>query len=107
MMSEFDGVRPKNAICPECRYQFGGIPIVQGCLTCPECGHAFSLSFPGRSRSRGAGVVVLILPIVSVIALAILLGAVSGSTRIGLTVFGIGTALVMLMGWLRRSILEK
>jgi len=39
-----DGVRPRHAYCPACRYTFGGVPIRGGSLVCPECGHVFEFT---------------------------------------------------------------
>lgn len=37
MAGDFDGVRPMNAICPNCGYGLGGIEIKGGVIICPEC----------------------------------------------------------------------
>lgn len=56
--SPLDGLRPRAAVCLRCGYQFNGIPISAGAITCPECGHRSHFDPPapkpsGRSL-RGA-----------------------------------------------------
>lgn len=50
-----DGLRPKSAFCPGCGYRFGGIPIRDGAIVCPECGRRFEFRFPRRARPRPIG----------------------------------------------------
>ena len=44
--NEFEGLRPKNAVCTSCDYLFGGLPIKGGVIICPECGHAQTFKLP-------------------------------------------------------------
>lgn len=39
MPETYDGVRPRNAVCLKCGYEFGGVEIRGGIVVCPECGH--------------------------------------------------------------------
>lgn len=54
-----DGVRPKQAICEGCGYQFGGLSVRSSTLVCPECGHASVLKLrdvpPDAKRLAGMG----------------------------------------------------
>ena len=54
----FDGVRPLRAICEKCGYRYGGVPVHQNALLCPECGHRtpIALTKPDASRPRLAPV---------------------------------------------------
>lgn len=50
-----DGVRPRNAACEHCGYQFGGaISIEHGAIRCPECGLDTIFSFEPMARTRPA-----------------------------------------------------
>ena len=48
----FEGVRPRQAVCPSCGYVPGGAAIQRGVVQCPECGERieFVLRAPKRSR---------------------------------------------------------
>lgn len=50
--SPFEGVRPRQAVCPACGYVPGGAAIEQGVVHCPECGERieFVLRAPKRPR---------------------------------------------------------
>ena len=60
MTHSLEGVRPKNAICTRCGYPFGGVPIHNSVIVCPECGEPvrFALVAPARhtSAARAGGV---------------------------------------------------
>ncbi|MBM4107432.1 MAG: hypothetical protein FJ255_01240 [Phycisphaerae bacterium] len=62
------GVRPTQALCEKCGYQFGGIEIEPGgVIVCPECAHVtrFALRTPERRPARwawlAAGVVLIMI----------------------------------------------
>lgn len=50
--SPFEGVRPRQAVCPSCGYVPGGAAIQRGVVQCPECGERieFALHAPKRPR---------------------------------------------------------
>ncbi len=49
MTHPFDGVRPRHAICHHCGYQFGGLEIQGGEITCPECGRTTRFELVSRA----------------------------------------------------------
>ena len=52
-----DGLRPRNAACEHCGYEFGGaISIEHGAIRCPECGRDTVFSFEPMAESRPARV---------------------------------------------------
>lgn len=56
---DYRGVRPAQALCEACGYQFGGIEIEPGgVIVCPECAHVtrFKLATPRRRSARWAWV---------------------------------------------------
>ncbi len=58
----YDGVKPLNAICAHCNYQFGGVAIQDGAIICPECGRSsqFELQVGKRiARQKRKGLVIL------------------------------------------------
>ena len=50
MAHPLDNVRPRHALCASCGYQFGGIAIKDGVITCPECGDVFRFDLHGRGE---------------------------------------------------------
>ena len=42
---EFDGIRPKNAVCTRCGYHIGAVPIRRGVIVCPECAEVVVFAF--------------------------------------------------------------
>lgn len=50
MAHPLDNVRPRHALCARCGYQFGGIAIKDGAITCPECGDVFRFDLLGRGE---------------------------------------------------------
>lgn len=90
-----DGVRPKAALCPRCRYRFGGIPIHNGAIVCPECGHRFEFRFPTRARPRSVGrrrTLPLALAVAALVAMGV--WAVRESPELALATAAAGVLLV-------------
>jgi hypothetical protein len=49
--AQLDGIRPLHAACEACHYEFAGISVRDGAITCPECGYRNPLDFPPVDRS--------------------------------------------------------
>ncbi|MEZ6235778.1 MAG: hypothetical protein R3B68_16465 [Phycisphaerales bacterium] len=115
-----DGVRPRNAACEHCGYQFGGaITIEHGAIRCPECGLDTIFSFEPMARTRPArarlwrvtarGLTIFLV----LLFLYLLYGAMFGSRNapwwqplsiamaVGLTVAVFGL-IVSLITWIRK-----
>lgn len=52
---QFDGLRPKNAVCLQCGYLLGGVPIEGGAVVCPECGHENRFELPTVKGKKWPG----------------------------------------------------
>lgn len=53
-----DALRARHSLCVGCGYHFDGIPILDGSIRCPECGHlnAYELRPPAPRRARGLAI---------------------------------------------------
>lgn len=108
-MTEYDGVRPSNAVCPSCHYRFGGIPIQCGQLTCPECAHAFSFVLPPRRNTPWPSVrrSALLVPLAAVVLAAGALTMLYQSFLAGLIVLLIGAGIMIALRRIRRALLDS